>query len=229
MAFRNAVATSITGTSGNANLPTLSADDYLGAWVVTDDFTKAPTVSGFVQRADASISTPDGQSARYYDKIATGGEGATVAVASLATGDTTVIIASWSGRNTVAPRTFTPHVATKASDSSSPIAISDTVTGTAATGDDVAMFGMLDSHGIAGWTFTSTAGGLTMRVSQDAAWVPAFLMTKDNVSAGALGTITATGTNAGNAAGWGSVVISIAAGAGGGATIRNILAFGHSF
>jgi len=99
MAFRNAVATVLAGTSGNANLPTLAAGDYLGALITTDDFTKDPTLTGFTERADCSISAPDGQSARYYDKIATGSEGASVAVSGLATGDTTIIIGSWSGRD----------------------------------------------------------------------------------------------------------------------------------
>lgn len=214
MALRDFKDSTIAGTSGTATLPTIVNGDYVVALVVTDDFTKAPTISGFVQQADLSISAPDGQSARLLSKVGTGTEGSSITVSNLATGDTSVIIASWSGRNTSSPFTFTPHVVTSTADSASPISISDTVTGTAAAGDDVAMFAMCDSHGVAGWVFTSIAGGLTMQVSHDAAWVPSMLMTTDNVAGGALGTITARATNAGNNAGWGSVVIALAQGSG---------------
>jgi hypothetical protein len=214
MAIRAAVATVGTGASQTASTPgaTLNAGEYAGLWVVTDDFTKAPTPSGMTQQADASISTPDGQSARLYDKIATGSEGTGIAVTGLATGNTVMIMFALTGRNTSAPRTFTPHVATKTTSTASPAAISDTVTGTAAAGDDTGMVAMMDTNGVvgAGWVFTSTAGGMTIRVSQTDAWTPAGLMTKDGVTAGAIGTVTMTGTNSGGSGGWGSVVFSIA-------------------
>jgi hypothetical protein len=215
MALRAATPTVGTGASQTAGTPgaTTSSGEYLGLWIVTDDFSKTPTPSGFTQRADASVSLPDGQSAMFFDKIATGSEGTGVAVTNLATGNAVMIMFALTGRNTSAPRTFTPHVATSTANNASVITISDTVTGTGVAGDDQVWVVMVDTRGVAGWVFGNSLAGWTRQVNQDDTWTPAGLYSRDNVSAGAIGTLSTTATNAGNTGGWGAVVLSIAAAA----------------
>jgi hypothetical protein len=215
MALRAATPTVGTGASQTAGTPggTTSAGEYLGLWIVTDDFSASPSPSGFTVRADASISLPDGQTAKAFDKIATGSEGTGVAVTGLATGNTVMIMFALTGRNTSTPRTFTPHVASSTANNASVITISDTVTGTGAAGDDQVWVVMVDTRGVAGWAFGNSLAGWTRRVNQDDTWTPAGLYSRDNVSAGAIGTLSTTATNAGNNGGWGAVVLSIAAAA----------------
>lgn len=222
MAFRSSsqtlraagVGTTLTGSAPSGT----AAGDYLAAMVVLDGVT-ADTVtppSGWTSRGSFGFlsGAPDGAHVEIFDKIATGAD--SYAWSTSVNNACVLIVGAWSGRNQTNPRTFLTTSTPNTTANATPVSVNLT-SGTAATGDDVAYFAMADiTVGTDTWGFSPVS---TFTEQNDAQTTFAFgtLDTKDNVAAGALGTLTSTATRSAGtgAAGWGGFVISIAAATGG--------------
>lgn len=217
MAFRSSASTfQAAGGSGalTATPAGVVAGDYLGALYCQDAFGHAPLAlsAGWTQQAIADLSAPDGQFIRYCDKVAAGGDAFV-----FGTGDSqgaTLQVVALSGRKTTSPTSFiTPT--TNLSSNASPVAASY-AGGTAAAGDDLLVFIGLDiTASPAGWGFGAIAG-FTDRTSVQGGDTIADLFTKDNLSAGATGSIaqTLTLTSGSGNIGYGAVVIAVQSSAG---------------
>lgn len=216
MAYRSsAFAGSDTGGDITATPAGVQTDDYLAGLAIFDLTANPPTgTTGWTERANIDQATPDSQTGRLYDTIATGSDDYTW---SYGVNNAGSLIAAWSGRNTAAPRTFV-QTTIDTTLNTSPISASFTG-GTAVEGDDIAVFVSLDKDGSSdNWTF-STITGYTQRLTDNTIqFITAHLQTQDNVSAGATGSLTSTITrNTGIAgSGYASVVVGIAAGSAGG-------------
>lgn len=210
MAFRSSTVTTGNDTAPIGNKPAGTVDgDWLLAWVVCDfpgNIFSAP--SGWALVQDANLTGPDGHSAICYSKVAAS-EGASW---TWGTGgsDWKVIVGSWSGRNTGG--SLISSVTTNTSSNSSPISVA--LTGvTALSGDDLAWFAVLDQlTSLDVWGF-SLLSGFTEQQDSNGVWQTTTLYTKDGVSAGATGTLTATATQSSgtNNAGFAGVVVSLPA------------------
>lgn len=208
------VGTTLTGSAPAGT----AANDYLAAFVVLDGVT-ADTVtppSGWTSRGSFGFAAgvPDGSHVEVFDKIATGSD--SYAFSTNVNNACVMLIGAWSGRNTLAPRTFLTVATPDTTGNASPVSIALT-SGTAVAGDDVAVFAMLDiTVGTDTWGYTAP-GSYTEQNDAQTTFATACLDTRDAVSAGAIGTLTVTGTRSAGTgvAGWGGVVISIAAGSAG--------------
>lgn len=213
MAFRSAdhVVRSTNGTLTSAPAG-LVANDYVAAQLVSDNSgaTYSYTTSGLTERINNDQAAPDTQTQRYADKIATGTDDLTV--------DFTVgtyhhfVCAAFSGRNTSAPRTATQATSNT---TSNPTPVSASATGvTAANGDDIFVCWQCDQT-VTGddWSSASYPAGYTEASDRaDTNWVSSGCFYKENVGAGATGSITWTITRdagTGNT-GYGAVVVAIA-------------------
>ena len=211
MAFRSsASASQNTGGTGNlvATPAGVQAGDYLGGLFVQDGspHTLNPP-AGWTVRATLDLSGPDVQFARYADKVATGSDSF-----GFFTGDmngAVLICAAWSGRDTSNPTTFITSTLNTSSNTSP---ISESASGgTAAGGDDLAVFSYVDTTAQTdNWTW-STISGFTQQATPAGDWAVANLQTKDALSAGATGafasTITQTAGTGG--AGWAAVAVAV--------------------
>jgi len=165
--------------------------------------------SGWTERAAGTL-TLDGQYYMICDRVAAS-EPASYTVTNNNGQVQYVMIGAWSGRDTAAPRTFLTATTSSASNPS-PITLAADG-GTAVDGDDIAYFTGLDKNGADPYSFTEPAS-YTERQDATATWNSVAFFTRDNVAAGATGTINATATrDSGTAnAGWVTIVVAIAAG-----------------
>ncbi len=215
-AYRESSSNTGSSTTATGNRPTGTTDgDWLLAWVVTDfagTITGVPSGWDLVENAD--LSGPDGQTARLYEKVAS---------SEPASWDWTlngsvywvVLVGAWSGRNTAG--TLTDVGTLNTSSNATPISVA--LTGvTAANGDDLAWFAELDKTAqLDVWSFTASPTNFTERQDTDNNWAMATLHTRDNVSAGATGTLTGTATRSSGSgnAGFSGVVVALPASGGG--------------
>lgn len=215
-AFRDAVVTRVTAsTSIVANVPTTSTGDYVCA-IVTHDIISATTPpAGWTERTTgADLSAPDGQTIRFFDLDggAPGSPPSTYTWTQVDARDSSVIIASFSGRSLV--RTFAT-VTTNTSANTSPISASFTG-GTAAAGDDLLIIAALDERTQADtWSYglpTGSPGTFVSRINDEFSWSAVLLATIDNIGAGATGSIATTIslTSGSDVAGYGGFVVSLA-------------------
>ena len=132
--------------------------------------------------------------------------------------DWVIIVGAWSGRDTAA--TVTPVPTSVETAQTTPISV--TLTGvTAASGDDVVFFADLDKTvNTDVWSSTPPAS-YSEQQDVDNGWSYGYLATRDNVTAGATGALTATATRTsgtGNAGFSGWVFSLPSSGGGGGGT-----------
>lgn len=206
------------------NLPSGTVDgDWLLAWLVSDVDSGVSTVpSGWTEIVNASQATPDGQNARLYVKVASS-EPASWNWTLPNSRDWVMIVGAWSGRNTGGSLTTVSTINT--SSNATPISVA--LTGlTAASGDDLAWFAQLDQQSNTDvWSFTASPASFTERQDLNSGWVMGTLHTRDNVSAGATGTLTGTATRSSGTAnaGWSGVVVALPVSSGGAVTIRGML------
>jgi len=197
------VATTITCTR-----PASSAGKKGLAVVVADTSSNTITMPGWTKDDQTSITGPDGQSIAFFvlDNM-TGSD--PMVVNTTAAQDITVIIGTWGTRATGTPTwAVTPPNTTS---NSSPIAIS--LTGvTANAGDDIAAFVCLDS-GIdtTTWSLTAFPGGYSLQNNFPSpnTWCPIALITRDNMSSGATGSLSCTATATGGTGGWSGYVVAM--------------------
>jgi len=222
MAFRASSQTlraAGVGTTLTGSAPTgTAANDYLAAFVVLDGITTDTVTppTGWTSRGSFGFASgvPDGSHVEIFDKIATGSD--SYAFTTNVNNACVMLIGAWSGRNTTNPRTFLTVATPNTTGNATPVSIALT-SGTAAAGDDIAVFSMLDiTVGTDTWGFTAP-GSYTEQNDAQTTFATASLDTRDAVTAGAVGTLTVTGTRSAGTgvAGWGGVVIAIAAGAAG--------------
>jgi hypothetical protein len=222
MSLRSSVGTSGTfDASGNAivSVPTgVQAGDMLLCHLVGDlsAGTGNYTCTGWTEIANLD-TTADGSVGRILKKVAGASEPATYTFTFTGTPAITqysASMAAWIGRSNT-PVVGTVNVQNTFQDGSS-VPVPVTALGvTANAGDDLAWFGDLDFQGVANWSFAA-ATGMTLDVSQsDAVWQAVGLSTKDNLTAGATGNISANASFiTGNSfTGWASVLITLPVGA----------------
>jgi hypothetical protein len=121
---------------------------------------------------------------------------------------------SLSGRNTSTPITFQNSGSSNTA-SASPRTTS-TSSGTAATGDDLVFFQFLDNQGSVSATFTAPSTFTEATDVTDAGSSSSSMDYKENVSSGAVGTVSGTGTYTTVNAGYGAIIFAVAQAAGGG-------------
>ncbi len=205
MAYRSSAAVSAT-TNGNitATPAGVQVDDYLGGNFVgdfTNGFCTPPL--GWSERANADLSGPDGQVMRYHDKIATGSDSFTFVAAQ---SGSSLCCVAWSGRNTSAPRSATPVVTldttARATGFTANISGITAVAGDHSTGSDR-------------WTLSQITNYTERQAEHTVDFVNVACDTRDNVSAGATGTLqsTLTRVSGSGTAGWSAVVVAIASAA----------------
>jgi hypothetical protein len=217
MAFRDVASTYSAAPPGStlaADMPIgVVAGDRLLALITVDNVTASITASpsGWAEIASGNNSL-DGQFVRLWEKKkASGSEGATQSW-TFGGGSTftQITIAAWSGRDNSAAATFaTPTVNT--SSNTTPITVSGS-SGTAVAGDDVAVFVAMDSlEATQTWAKSAWTGSLTERTDPaGTSWISDGLATRDNVSAGAFGSVGCTATRTTGAANSGYTVFAVA-------------------
>lgn len=174
---------------------------------MNDTDPTAPT--GWSLVASSTQNTPDGRGAWYFEAVGAGSTGFTW-TSLPGTGDWRVTIGAWSGRGT---RTASVVLTANTTANASPASIAASGI-TAADGDDVAVFVGLDTAaGADRWSFTTPPANYTEREDSSGDWVTTGLFTRDAVSAGATGTLTATATQSvgTGGVGWDAFVVTLPA------------------
>lgn len=230
MAFRSsALGTHASGggTSISATPAGVQAGDYLLAWLIIDGSGASPTSvpSGWSLQDTNDQTGPDGQTMLLYSKApASGSDSFSWGITS---GEGAILFtAAWSGRNTGAAPTIAK--AQNTSSNASPITVNATGV-TAASGDDIAVVFQVDqTAGTATWTFSQPTNYTERHDDSTVDWISGALDTRDNVSAGATGTISSTATRtagSGNG-GWGTFVVALAQAAAGGVVVNPLTGIG---
>jgi hypothetical protein len=181
------------------------SDSYLASW----------SASGWTAfTTQVHTSAPDGQNAMAWWKVATGSDTYTATLtwdASMSTTPDWIMAAlAFSGRNATGTAWATP--ATNTSSNANPVSI-NAPTITAVAGDDLVWASIPDvtASGIGNGHAAPT--NYTERLDAENAWSNLAVDTRDNVSAGATGTVSANFTVTSTGAGWIAFHIRIPAGA----------------
>jgi len=221
MAFRASTRVQSAGTSIVANAPAgLTDGDWLWAMVAADVASQVITPpSGWTSAATAlDPGSPDGHSYRLYRKVASSEPSSWTWTIGNST-DCTIVVGAWSGRDTAA--TVTPVETNNTTNNGTPISVAMNGV-TAASGDDIAVFFGLDKAANDGiWGSTPPTNYTEREDGDTTSWVyGGYLCTRDNVSSGATGTLTATATRSAGSggAGFSGWVIALPATGGGGPT-----------
>jgi ethanolamine utilization microcompartment shell protein EutS len=211
-AFRSAgTATSVAVATTSAACGTpagMVANDIVIEILSSDAAASSPTPpAGFTQIFSDAL-TLDGQFVRVWWKRAVGGDSLTVTGMS-GTASKLLWCFAWSGRDTVNPPVGSTSATNNSANASPTVVTANGVT--ALANDDLLWLVGLDVTAGGTGTLTVTPTGYTSQgASTDT--VDHFdivaAATKDNVSAGATGTVTGTLTHAGNS-GWAAYLIRI--------------------
>lgn len=214
MAFRSSAKANATSGSVTATPPSVVAGDLLIAHFNHDSGSN-PTPSGWTL-IDSDTYFPDGQVGAIYYRVATGTDSFTF---SSDTGfGMALTVSAYSGRDTSSPFSATAVKTVNSSNNSSPVSVS--MSGiTASAGDDIVVVcGGDQPSDVARWS-ASTISSYTLRQNQvNEDYCSAItLQTRDNVSAGATGSLAFTFTRTGGSDGLGYLgwVLALKAGAGG--------------
>jgi hypothetical protein len=169
--------------------------------------------SGFTEFANGSIAAPDARTFKAAYKYDAGSEPGTYNVVSSIGDEHCILMAgAWSGRSG-APVAQTSSLTTAAT---SVITINATGV-TAVAGDDLVWLATQAPLGSEIWAFAPPSSpAFTERQERAASsYVAGEMSTRDNVSAGATGTLDGTMTSGSDQAGWAAIVVRIPAAAGG--------------
>lgn len=207
MAFRGASAGSGSGGSVVASAPASVQIGDMMIWYINTDVNGGTITypAGWVQFPGTPFSdVAEASTHAFAWKIRAGGEVFTATNSSA--NDFSWNIGAWSGRAAVAPS----KGANKAGDTPQTTTINMDANGvTVALGDDIVVFYGLDPlTNTAAQSLTTPPAGYTERADDTSGdWVQACMVTLDNASAGATGTLTGVGTiTAGHEAGYGALV-----------------------
>lgn len=219
MAIRSSTSTKYTGTGNTAITgvkPTGSvAGDRLLCWLVYDGNTTVslPSGEGWALIATASTASPaDVNKAFLYEKKVS--DGAETFVFTLSIGKQAIIqVVALTGRHASnAAVVGTPTITNTSAASPLSVAVSGV---TALAADDVLWFGQIDQVGrFETWSFGVISGYTQLQNDANNDYISSGCFAKENVSAGATGTLTSTATRlTGSSNGsWSGVVVSIPTG-----------------
>lgn len=187
-------------------------------FICVDVVQTVNTPAGWTAVTGADLSGPDGQSVRAFWKNGGASEPATVTVSCSGSNTGIVQMTALSGRDLTASPVFQPTTNTSAN--STPVSIGATGV-TAVDGDDIIVFNALDQTvGADIWAFAGPGSYAERADSSTGDWAAAATYTRENLSAGATGTLTSTATRSSGSgqAGWAAYVVRdpVAAGGGGG-------------
>lgn len=237
MAYRSSTqiaTTSGLSTSLTVNKPSgVVENDIIHLfWVNGGGNTSTITFpAGFTQySANASTATPDTKTIRCAWKRAGSSEPATYQVSTdIGGGDKCILICvAHSGRHTTTAPTATATTQTTAQ--ADPVSIAATGF-TATDGDDVIWFGAQSGDGgeaVFIWTYTAPTNYTERQEAAADAYTSGAVATRDNIAAGATGTITGTMTSVdATQAGYGAFVIRLPAADAGGSTVTKTPTTGH--
>lgn len=199
------------GAAANDILFIFSSQDGGGATTYT-------WPSGFTELFNSHFTTPDGQAIAVAWKRAVGGDSLAVSRSST-TGSWVLRCLAFSGRDTGNPPVGSTAATNTASNASPTTVTANGVT--ALAGDDLLWIGGLDvTAATSSSTFTQPTGYTSQGVTIDSSdhFDVVGIATKDNVSAGATGSVAGTLTHSGSA-GWAAFLIRIPAAAAGGAMV----------
>lgn len=218
-AFRSVAVTEFISNGAHvANMPAgVVLGDALIAYCITDnngDWTTTP--SGWTKLIGATFDqvTPDGQQRAVYWRSAGASEPSTYTFTDGAanTSNSTIIIAAFSGASTVAPTNWSLTIDSTAETTGFVYGMTGV---TASAGSCVAWFSDTDqtSSNTAYVTYTAPSGFTNRAQTTVGSWISAAMGTKDNVTAGATGTLSSTTTVVGGTLTYGlaSLVIEIPA------------------
>lgn len=223
MAFRSSsFNASLTGgsTSGTVPVPSGAASGDIAIIAISLDYFGSETItwpSGFTEVQNyANLGVPDGNIFGIAWKRLTGADSGTYAISWTSSADWLIECALFSGRDATNPPVS--NIATNTSANTSPVSVAATGV-TAVAGDDLLWIGAVDQTGNGA---ASCSPPSTFTEQQDAqstdpggaagGYCNVSMATKDNVSAGATGTITGTYTTSATA-GWAASLVRIPAAA----------------
>lgn len=217
MAFRSS-ATSSQANAGGPSFPVtmpagIVVGDTLLVFLNSDGASQALTPPGagyWTSLGSQSLSGPDGETFLIYGRIVDGTEGATQTWTILGKA-ITGFAAAWSGRS--GALITSSNVIATANTTSNATPVSASMTGvTAAASDDVAAFIGLDVTAAGPtWTFSTISGYSNQATANSGDASISNIQTRDNVSAGATGSLATTLTRTagtGNT-GYGGFVVNI--------------------
>lgn len=215
MAYRSHATNTGSGGTVTVTKPTgVAADDILIACYSQDGGSGAPTwPTDFTVLSDFANLTFDGQQTGFAIKRATGSEGASY-VLSGSGGDCCGAVIAFSGRHTTTAPTHSENVTDSSTADGSSVTAS---TVTAETGDDLCFLVLVDPGGSVSSLTAGVPTDFTERFELPGGnWSAMYGATRDNVSAGATGTITATSFTPGLSFAYTGYLIRIPAAAAGG-------------
>ena len=185
------------------------------------DTTDFPT--SFTRFGDYNI-TADGQSVGVGWKRLTGSDTGTYTFGDVGgSGDWVCFAFAFSGRHTTDPPVLTSAIQNTAQ--ASPASVNATGV-TAVEGDDMLMLSAPDTQGSGASPGHTTPTNYLEKEDTDNAWTMAGGFTRDNVTAGATGTITATADSGTEPMGWAAYLVRIPLASVGGATPARLTLIG---
>lgn len=217
MAFRSsAAASSNTGGAITATPTGVAAHDYLCGMMIRDNTSGAVSVPTAWNAALVITGTADGQLYNFSDK--NDASGADAFQWNTNDGNSASLVNSaFSGRDNTTPRSTTIVQTNNNSLNASPISASFSGI-TALNADDIAVFMGTDQNTqTATWTFSTISGYTERQDGQPVDWCSGIALdTRDNVSAGATGSLASTITRATGtgSAGYAGFVVAIKSAAG---------------
>ena len=226
MAYRDSTVGTGSSATPSCAVPASVAIDDIVILVASIDssaavFDTGDFPTGFTRFADTNI-TADGQSVGIGWKRLTAADSGSYTFGDVGgSGDWVCEAFAFSGRHTTNAPEHTAAVQNTGSSNPSPAA-----TGvTAVEGDDLLMVSALDTAGDASTTLHVAPTNYTEREDTDNVWTCLAGFTRENVSAGATGTITATTVTSPETAGWAAYLVRIPVASAGGRTTKNTRAF----
>lgn len=216
MAYSNSAS-----ATGNSTTPSVSRTGVNSGDVVylacTYDSAAATFTwpSGFSELAQVDL-TLDGHTTGYARKVAGGAEPATYDITiggSPGAQDWCLAWVAFSGRDTTTPETAKSSASSNASNAS-PVSVNGTAI-VAVAGDDGLMISLPDVNASGIGNGHAAPSNYTERIDVELAFSNLAIFTRDNMSAGSTGTVTATFSLTSGASGWwaGNVAVAAAAGA----------------
>ena len=218
MAIRSSTSTRITSatTAVTGARPAGSvAGDRLLVWLVIDGntFIAPPAGEGWAVIATASTASPaDINNAFLYEKKVSDGAETFAFVANTPKYAIIQVVALTGRHASDAAVVGTPTITNTSAASPLSVAVSGV---TAVAADDVLWFGQIDQVGrIETWSFGAISGYTQLQNDANNNYITSGCFAKENVSAGATGTLTSTATRlTGSSNGsWSGVVVSIPTG-----------------
>jgi len=215
MAVRDSTIASGAGTAAATAVPTNQVDDIVLLAIVQDAASQTPAFPAGFSTPVRQTTTADGQTASYAWKRISGSPDAGSYTITIGSNEWTIAAVALSGRHTT-----DPPVEVFANSNTGEATPVDVIAAsvTAVAGDDLVWFGMPDFlTGSAVTGFTAPTSYPQLEVSFDTnPWTAMGVAARENVSAGATGTVTGLFALAGGNSGWSALHVRVPAAGGAG-------------